>query len=180
MPCKTQTGKRERDLTMKEQHRFMRGVGSLNYLVKLSRPDLSNAVRELSKGMKQATTRQWTYLIRAINYVCNTKNLGLNYQKKSGHNTLEKSKWHSPTFSVHTYVDSDWGSNEKDRKSVTGYCIFLQGNLVVWKSRGQKTTGLSSTEAEYVALSELCVEVLYMSSMLGFLVCISSILSTYM
>ena len=47
------------------------------------------------------------------------------------------------------------------------FCVC--GNLIFWKSRGQKCTALSSTEAEYVALSELCVEVLHVRSLLNFL-----------
>ena len=57
----------------------------------------------------------------------------------------------------------------KTRKSVSGWCIFLCGNLVFWKSRGQKTTALSSTEAEYIALSELCVEILHVRNLLTFI-----------
>ena len=44
-----------KELDVKLQRDYMFAIGSLNYLVKLSRPDLANAVRDLSKAMKQDT-----------------------------------------------------------------------------------------------------------------------------
>ena len=70
---------------------------------------------------------------------------------------------------LRAYSDSDWAGDLVSRKSVSGWCIFLCDNLIAWKSRGQKCTALSSTEAEYVALSELCVEILHVRSLLNFL-----------
>ena len=61
----------------------------------------------------------------------------------------------SKEYKIQCWSDSDWAGDTKTRKSVSGWCVFLSENLVAWKSRGQKCTALSSTEAEYVTLSEL-------------------------
>jgi hypothetical protein len=52
---------------------------------------------------------------------------------------------------------------------VSGYVIYLNNCPIVWKSRGQKTIALSSTEAEYIALSEVSIEVVFISEVLKFM-----------
>ena len=72
-------------------------------------------------------------------------------------------------WSIQSYVDSDWAGDPDTRKSVSGWCIFLGVNLIGWKSKGQKCTSMSSTEAEYIAISELCMDLLYIQNVLAFL-----------
>ena len=67
------------------------------------------------------------------------------------------------------YCDSDWAGDVDDRKSITGFSIFLTGCLICWKSRRQKTVTLSSSEAEYVAVSEVCTEILFIKTITDFL-----------
>ena len=143
-----------------EQSLFRSGVGLLLYLVKFSRPDLSNAVRELSKVMDGATPAHMKKLMRAIKYVLDTKERVLNFEVKK----QEGSKWTLKAFS-----DSDWAGAKDDRRSITGYCIYLNGCLVSWKSRGQKHVTLSSTEAEYVAVAEACTDIMFIRMITEFL-----------
>ena len=51
--------------------------------------------------------------------------------------------------------DTIWGSIKNDGKSVTGYILYFMGVSIVWKSKGQKLYALSSSEAEYIAISEM-------------------------
>ena len=67
------------------------------------------------------------------------------------------------------FSDSDWVGAQDDRRSITGYCIYLNGCLISWKSRGQKLVTLSSTEAEYVAVSEVCTDIMFIKMMMEFL-----------
>ena len=53
---------------------YRRGVGLLLYLIKFSRPDISNAVRELSKVMDGATLGNMKSMLRTIKYVLDTRN----------------------------------------------------------------------------------------------------------
>ena len=76
----------------------------------------------------------------------------------------EGSQWILKAFS-----DSDWAGAPDDRRSITGYCIYLNGCLISWKSRGQKHVTLSSTEAEYVAVSEVCTDIMFIKMMMEFL-----------
>ena len=45
----------------------------------------------------------------------------------------EGSQWTLKIFS-----NSDWAGSKDDRRSITGYYIFLNGCLILWKSKGQK------------------------------------------
>ena len=59
-------------------------------------------------------------------------------------------------------VDSNWATDRKDRKSVTGYVITIEGCIVSWMSKKQQGVTLSSREAEYVALSTAATEVKFL------------------
>lgn len=52
------------------------------------------------------------------------------------------------------YSDSSYASDLEDRKSITGYCFFLGGAIVTWCSKRQCTVLTSTSEAEYVAVSQ--------------------------
>jgi hypothetical protein len=57
------------------------------------------------------------------------------------------------------YTDSDWAGDKDDRRSVSGYVIFVLGVPILWKSKSQRSVTLSSSEAEYFAMSEAVKEV---------------------
>ena len=68
----------ENEVVDKESHILFRsGVGMLLYLIKYSRPDIANSVREIAKVMDGPTEQQMKSLFRLIKYVLDTKNMGL-------------------------------------------------------------------------------------------------------
>lgn len=76
-------------------------------------------------------------------------------------NIIEGEQWE-----MKFYGDRDWAGDKTSSKSITEWEIFLAGCLVSWGSHGQKMVTLSSSEAEYVAVSELCKEILYLKTIL--------------
>jgi hypothetical protein len=145
----------------RKQKLFRSGVGMLLYLVKYSRPDIANGVRELSKVMDGATPAHYKCLLRMIHFVIVTRNNCLVLQGNSSEET--------PKWSIKGYSDSDYAGDKDTRTSVTGFIIYINNNPISWRSRGQKSVTLSSSEAEYVALSEVCAEILFISYVLNFL-----------
>ena len=150
-------------LSEEMQTRYRSGIGILMFLIKYSRPDISNAVRELSKVNDGATEGQYKELLRIMKYVKDTKASGLKYHV---HN---KELSENCIWEMVAYCDSDFAGDKDSQKSVTGYGIYLLGCLVASKSRGQKTVPLSSSEAEYLAIADVCIKILFVRNVLDFL-----------
>jgi len=70
------------------------------------------------------------------------------------------------TWSITVFSNSNYTGDAKTCVSVTGFYIFLLGVPICWQSRGQRSITLSSSEAEYVALSEAAKEVKFMAQVM--------------
>ena len=66
-------------------------------------------------------------------------------------------------------TDADWASDTVDRKSISGYSFFFEGSLVSWSAVKQKSVALSSTEAEYYAITHAFKEALWLRVFLSVL-----------
>ncbi|GJY89986.1 retrovirus-related pol polyprotein from transposon TNT 1-94 [Tanacetum coccineum] len=91
---------------------------------------------------------------RIFKYLKGTPNLGLWYPKGSG-------------FDLKAYSDSDYAGCNLDRKSTSGGCQILGGKLVCWSTKKQSSVAMSSAEAEYVAATGGCAQVLWIKSQLA-------------
>jgi len=56
--------------------------------------------------------------------------------------------------SLEAYTDANYVGSIVDRRSTTGYCSFLGGNLVTWKSKKKNMVARSSAEAEFRAMTQ--------------------------
>ena len=81
--------------------------------------------------------------------------------------TIAKTNNDTNNFILTRYCDSDFAANKNDRRSVTCYLIRLNGSTIAWKSKKQSLTTLSSTEAEYVALSQCACELKFLFQLLN-------------
>jgi hypothetical protein len=122
---------------------FARLLGELQFLANNTRPDISFAVNRLAAYTANPSLQHVTTLKRILRYLAGTKNLGITYSKNLNEN--------SNIF--HGFADAAF-ANHDDLKSTSGYVFSAAGGAITWKSKKQTTIALSSTEAEYVALSE--------------------------
>lgn len=133
--------------------RYQSMVGSLMYAMLGSRPDLSFAINKLSQFGANPTEEHLLAAQHALQYLRTTEDLQLTYGI-------------SDSTDFHGYTDSDWASDPNDRRSTTGYAFFLAGGTIAWASRKQRSTALSSTEAEYMALTEASQHALWTTHLL--------------
>ena len=140
----------------KTQSMYRSGMGTLLYLIKHSRPDITNPVRELSKSMDSASMAHVTEMYRVRNFVLGTKTLGLRMVP-----IFKDGIWKLESLS-----DSGFTNDKDTRYSVSGYIINFCDIPVAWKSKSMKSVVLSKTEAEYVAVSEVVKEIKSLYEML--------------
>lgn len=65
------------------------------------------------------------------------------------------------------YVDSDYAADLDKRRSLIGFVFYLFGNPVSWKSCLQSVVALSSTKAEYIALSDVVKESIWLKGLIS-------------
>ena len=65
-----------------------------------------------------------------------------------------------------TFTDSDWAADKIQRHSITGYFSKLANGIILWRSHTQKTIALSSTEAEYMAISDCSQQAIWIKTLI--------------
>ena len=132
---------------------YGRLVGKLLYLSGCTRPDIAAAVRHLSRFLSNPGKPHWTAAKRVLSYLAGTMGRGITYRQ-------------SASAMLSCWSDADWASTPDDRKSISGFVTFLCGGPLSWASKTQTTVAASSTESEYVALSEASREVAWLRQLL--------------
>ncbi|GJV21981.1 retrotransposon protein, putative, ty1-copia subclass [Tanacetum coccineum] len=127
-------------------------VGTLMYLT-ASRPDLTFVVCMCARYQAKPTEKHLHAVKRIFKYLRGTVNRGLWYPKDS-------------SIALTAYADADHAGCQDTRRSTSGCMQLLGERLVSWSSKRQKSAAISSTKAEYIALSGCCAQVLWMRSQL--------------
>ncbi|GJY15962.1 hypothetical protein Tco_0386384 [Tanacetum coccineum] len=121
--------------------------------VSASRPDLQFAICMCARYQARPTEKHLNAVKRIFRYLKGTVHRGLWYPKDS-------------SFALTTFADADHAGCQDTRRSTSGSIQLLGDRLVSWSSKRQKSAAISSTEAEYIALSGCCAQVLWMRSQL--------------
>ena len=134
-------------------------VGSLIYLMTVTRPDISYVVTKLSQFLSKPTKAHLNLAKHVMKYLKGTIHYDLKFKKCAN-------------LSLIGYSDSDWASSN-DRFSISGYCFMLNDNgpLISWKTKKQNVVALSSCEAEYVALTYTVKEAKFLRQLYSDMLC---------
>lgn len=128
---------------------YQRLIGKLIYLSCGIRPDIAFVVGQLSKWNADSRVGHLKATKQVLRYLKETMHLGITY------GVCEvKSLPYGPT----RYANSNYAGDPKDCKSVMGYCFFINGAVVSWCSKKQRTVSTSTTKAEYIALGHAARE----------------------
>ena len=131
-------------------HLYRSMIGSLMYLT-ASRPDIMFSVCVCARFQVRPKQSHLQAVKRIFRYLKGQPRLGLWYP-------------HDSPFELIAYTDSDYGGANLDRKSTSGGCQFLGARLVSWQCKKQTTVSTSTTEAEYIAASSCCSQVLWIQN----------------
>jgi hypothetical protein len=134
------------------KERYQRLVGKLIYLSH-TRPDIAYAVSVVSQFMHNPSDEHMDAVIRILQYLKSSPGKGLMFSKNDH-------------LKVEGYMDADWAGNISDRKSTSGYFMFVGGNLVTWRSKKQNVVALSSAEAEFRGMAKGLCELLWLRRLL--------------
>ncbi|GJR94744.1 hypothetical protein Tco_0266918 [Tanacetum coccineum] len=121
-------------------------IGTLLYLT-ASRPDLQFAICMCARYQARPTKKHLHEVKRIFRYLKGTVNRGLWYLKDS-------------SIALTAFADADHAGCQDTRHSTSGSMQFLGDRLVSWSSKRQKSIAISSTEAEYIAMSGCCAQIL--------------------
>jgi len=137
---------------------YRSGVGMLLCLLKHSRIDLGNPVRELTKVLKSPALLTCEEMLRIIKFVLDTTNMGFKLVPTFTKGQLE--------WGLLGASDSDWANDKDNTKSIMAFILLLNGIPILWRSKQASIVVLSTAEAEHIALRELAKEILFVVQIL--------------
>ncbi|GAA5875080.1 hypothetical protein JCM1840_001759 [Sporobolomyces johnsonii] len=142
--------------------RYRELLGALVYLSACTRPDIAFAFSFASRFAACPAEWHWRILVRVCRYLAGTSHLGLRY-------TTPSSPFSADLLTA--WSDADHAADKESRRSVSGFVFAvgddsLRSTAISWMSRRQRSVAISSTEAEYMALSEAAREAIWLHSLL--------------
>ena len=144
---------------------YTSAIGSLMYAMVCSRPDLSHALSVVSRYIANPSKQHWNAVQWIFRYLQSTSSACLQFGK--------------PRNGLVGNVDSDYAGGLDKRRSFTGYVFTICGCTVSWKASLQATVALSTTEAEYMAISEACKEAIWLRGLYSELCEVSSCITIH-
>lgn len=124
---------------------YREAIGSLMYLANATRPDIAFAVNYLARRQLEPTEDDWSSVKRIFRYLRGTSDCGLIYRGIDD--------------DLQAMTDASFRDCE-DSTSTSGYIIKLFGDAIGWRSHKQSYVTLSTCQAEYLAMSEACQELI--------------------
>ena len=143
--------KSDADIEYMSRVPYSSAVGSLMYAMVCSRPDLSYALSVVSRYMANPGKEHWKAVQWIFRYLRGTSNAYLQFGKTRD--------------GLVGFVDSDFAGDLDKRRSLTGYVFTIGGCAVSWRATLQSIVACSTTDAEYMAISEACKEAIWLKGL---------------
>ena len=124
-------------------------LGQALFIAITTRPDIATAVSACGKFAMNPGPKHWSALLQIASYLIATKDFVLTLGGHFNHVTIS------------AFSDADWAGDLDNRRSRSGYLVCLNSSSVIWSSKLQASVALSSTEAEYIALSQAARDVIW-------------------
>jgi len=140
------------DPTLQTQYQAI--ISSLLYLMLGTCPDIAFAVIKLSQFSANPSKEHYEQAKYIYHYLAGTKDYTMVFDGNTNEGLI-----------VHS--DSNWTTDINNCCSITGYFFKLAGSSVSWLSRAPKTVALSSTEAEYMGISDCCRQAMWITNLFG-------------
>uniref|UniRef100_A0A2N9FW81 Reverse transcriptase Ty1/copia-type domain-containing protein n=1 Tax=Fagus sylvatica TaxID=28930 RepID=A0A2N9FW81_FAGSY len=134
-----------------DPHGYRSLVGALHYLT-FTRPDISFSVHQVCQYMSAPTTIHLAAAKRILRYLRGTLHHGIAFTPGP--------------LQLSAYTDADWAGDPDDRRSTSGYLVYLGSNPITWSAKKQPTVSRSSTESEYRALAIASAELCWIRTLL--------------
>ncbi|XP_016747511.2 uncharacterized mitochondrial protein AtMg00810-like [Gossypium hirsutum] len=128
-------------------------VGALQYVV-ITRPDITFAVNKVCQFMHRPLDQHFKAVKQILRYLQSTMEYGLRFTT-------------AVSLDLVGFSDANWGTDVDDRRSTTGFCVFLGGNPVAWGTKKQHVVSRSTAEAKYRSLAHTATEVVWLESLLS-------------
>ena len=129
---------------------YKRLLGSILYVAVATRPDIAFSCSYLARFSTDPRRVHYDQLLRVLQFLVNTVDYVIVFDKND---------------EFKGFADASLESCKKTGKSTTGYVLFYAGGPVLWRSFLQTAVASSTGEAEYMALSPLCKEVIFASQL---------------
>jgi hypothetical protein len=120
---------------------YLEAIGALNHAATYTRIDIATAVSFLSAFNSDPALKHWNAVIRVFNYLQTCADFGIFYSKSGNASPIG-------------YPDAAYNIHSRSRSQL-GYVVMLANGPIHWKSTKTKVTCMSSTEAEYMSISDL-------------------------
>ena len=134
---------------------YREAIGSLMYLANATRPDIAYAVNYLARKQLEPTEDDWNGVKRIFRYLRGTTNFGIRFTSNSEN--------------LEALTDSSFRDCENST-STGGYIIKLFGDVIAWRSHKQSCTTLSNCQAEYLAMSDACQELISLDKSIRYII----------
>ncbi|KAH9769620.1 hypothetical protein KPL71_012083 [Citrus sinensis] len=151
---KFQEPEEDRDIEHMKTVPYSSTVGSIMYSMVCTRPDIAHGVGVVSRFMGNPGREHWNAVKWLLRYLSGTSSHGILFSASD-----------AKVCQVSGFVDSDFAADIDKRRSITRYVFILNGGAVSWKASLQSVVALSTTEAEYIALTEAVKEAKWLSGL---------------